>query len=191
MKLSTLLVGIASILFLVAASERTYMGHQVVDKEFPIDGGKTKWLPVTEAGPIPAETQAFKVEVAGISLQRSILSPRQAALAWQFALTVKTSNTLEHVVVEEVYPSSVARVVVDDHSPSFREGRTWSGSSPSIEPSPNSTAWLFNDNDSVFVFRFTITPAGGPDVVLYQPSWISRPTKELTRQAVLKIHDGK
>jgi hypothetical protein len=191
MKLKIPLIAIVSLLFLTAASERTYMGYQVVDKEFPIDGGRTKWLPVTEAGPIPAETQAFKIEVAGVFVQHSILSPRQAALSWQFVLTLKTPNGLEHVVVEEVYPSSVARVVVNDHSPSIRGGRTWSGSSASIEPSPNSTAWLFNDNDSVFVFRFTITPVASPDVILYQPAWISRPAKELFRQAVLKIQGGK
>jgi len=187
MKAKTLLIVVISILFLSAARERTYMGYQVVDKEFPIAGGKTVSLPVTQAGPIPAENQDFKIEAAGVSVQPSTLNPRQAALVWHFVLTDKASKALERVVVEEVYPDAVAAIVVDDHSPALKE-KTWSGASASVEPSPIFTDWLFHDGDSVFVFRFTITPAGRPPVVLYQPAWYSRPIKEQFRQVVATIN---
>jgi len=187
MKAKTLLIVVTSILVLYAAKERTYMGYQVVDKEFSIAGGKTVRLPVTQAGPIPAENQDFKIEAAGLSVHPSPLNSKQAALAWGFSLTDKASKALERVVVEEVYPSSTARTVVDDHSPSLQE-KLWSGSSASVEPNPIFTPWLFDDRDSVFVFRFTITPAGSPPVVLYQPAWYSRPIKEQFRQVVAAIN---
>jgi hypothetical protein len=162
---------------------RTYMGHRVVDMNFPIAGGETVSLPVTDAGPIPAESPAFKIEIAGVSID----GPKQATLAWKFALTSKTSKTLEHVLVEEVHPSEVAKVLVDDPSPSLKD-KIWSSTTAGIEPNPSTTAWLFTEVASVFVFRFTITPAGSPPVVLYQPAWFSPPSKEAFRQAIARIN---
>jgi hypothetical protein len=184
MKNTTLLpLVIASLLLVAAAPERTYMGHRVVDRDFTIAGGETVSLPVTDAGPIPAENPAFKIEVAGVSIQKSIAGPK---LAWKFALTAKTAKTLEHVLVEEVHPSEVAKVLVDDPSPSLQD-KIWSSATAGIEPNPGTTAWLFTEEASVFVFRFTITPAGGPSVVLYQPAWFAPPQKEAFRQAIAQI----
>ena len=102
-------------------------------------------------------------------------------------MTAKASNKLERVVVEEVHPSKVAKVMVDDQSPALKE-KAWSGSSASAESNPNSTAWLFSDETSVFVFRFTITSAGSPPVVLYQPAWFSLSSKVAFRQVVTRIN---
>jgi len=163
------------------------MGYQVVDKEFPIAGGKTVSLPVTQDGPIPAENQDFKIDVAGFSVQPSILNPKQAALTWHFALTAKTAKTLDRVLVEEVYPDAVATTMVDDHSPSLKE-KAWFSNLAGVQANPIFVEWLFSERDSVFVFRFTITPAGSPPVVLYQPAWFSRPVKEQFRQVVKQIN---
>lgn len=183
----TLLLAIASFSLFSAASERTYLGYKVFDMGFPIAGGKTVALPVTDAGPIPAENQDFKVEAAGVSVQPSLFSPRRAALAWGFSLTAKSSKAPAHVVIEEVYPDKTATLLVDDKSPALKE-KAWSGSSASVEATPGTTAWLFAEDASVFVFRFTITPAGGSPEVLYQPSWISRPAKVSFRQVVARIN---
>jgi len=187
MKAKTLLLVIVSVVLLSAASERTYMGYQVVDKEFPIAGGKTVSLPVTQAGPVPAENRDFKIEVAWVSVQPALFNSRQAALAWGFSLTSKASRALERVVVEEVYPSAVASIVVDDRSPSLKE-KVWFGSSVSVDATSASVPWLFSEKDSVFVFRITITPAGSPPVVLYQPAWISLPAKQQFQRRVMQIH---
>ncbi|HTG35492.1 MAG TPA: hypothetical protein VLB76_21435 [Thermoanaerobaculia bacterium] len=176
---------IVSVIFLSlsAASERTYMGYPVVDMKFPIAGGKAVSLPVTEAGPIPAEDRAFKIEAAGISIQPLLFSPKRATLAWQFALTAKSFETLEHVTVEEVYPDEVAKVLVDDQSPALKE-KTWSGSSIGVEPDLKSTPWLFSEGDSIFVFRFTINSKGKPPAILYQPAWISQSAKRMSQLSV-------
>jgi len=173
-----------------SARERTYMGHPVSDMKFPIAGGQEVSLPVTDAGPIPAEDKDYKIEVAGFSITPSLLRPKQAALAWQFALTAKGSQTLEHVKVEEVYPDDAVTVLVDDPSPSLQK-KVWSRSSVGVEPNPISVPWLFKEGSSVFVMRFTISPAGKPPVVLYQPVWFSKPVKETFRQQVLQINAGR
>lgn len=186
MKIKTLLVVVTS-LVLAAASERTHMGYKVTDMQFPIAGGKTVSLPVTDAGPIPAENEAFKIEAAGVGIQPSIVDPKQANLSWGFSLTSKASKSLEHVLVEEVYPTEVAKVIVDDRSPSLKDQK-WFGSPAGIEPGPSTTAWLFAEEGSVFVFRFTITPVGSRPVVLYQPVWLSQSSKAMFRQAVARIN---
>lgn len=160
------------------------MGQPVVDMQFPIAGGKTVSLPVTDAGPVPAEDGAFKIEAAGFYLNPSPADSKRALLGWHFGLTSKASETLRRVVVEEVFPSDVAKVLIDDPSPSL-SARMWSGDTVGVEPSPDSTPWLFTEDASVFVFRFTITSSGGQSpVVLYQPAWFSRPAKETLRQTI-------
>jgi len=186
MKTKTLLVLL--LLLATAARERTYMGQPVVDMQFSIAGGKTVSLPVTDGGPIPAEDRDFKIEAAGFSIQPSLFGSKQALLAWQFGLTSKTSKTLDRVVVEEVFPSDVSKVLVDDQSPSL-SGKMWSGSTVGVAPNPTSTPWLFTEKASIFVFRFTITPAGsGRPVVLHQPAWFSRPVKEQFQQTIARIN---
>jgi hypothetical protein len=164
------------------------MGQKVIDIQFPIAGGKMVSLPVTDGGPIPTEESAFKIEVAGFSIQPSLFDPKHVVLAWKFGLTSKTSKKLERVLVEEVFPSDVAKTLVDDHSPSL-SGKMWSGSNTGVEPNPTSTPWLFTEGASVFIFRFTITPAGGVNpVVLYQPAWFSRPVKGQFQQTIARIN---
>ncbi|HWM93252.1 MAG TPA: hypothetical protein VN493_20990 [Thermoanaerobaculia bacterium] len=186
MKTKTLLIAAAVSLLGVAASERTYMGHRVIEMQFPIAEGKKVSLPMTDAGPIPAEDKNFKVEAAGVSLQPMFLSPKNANLTWGFALTAKASQNLERVTVQEVHPSEVAKAFVDDQSPALK-GQVWSGSAVGVEPNPNSTAWLFQDGSSIFVFRFTIKPVGKRAVVLYQPVRFSQPAKEALRMTIRQI----
>lgn len=174
------------------------MGYEVREMQFPIAGGEVVSLPVTYAGPIPAENRAFKIEVAGFNIQPALFEPKRATLVWQFSLTAKSLKALDRVVVEEVFPSDVAKVLVDDKAPSLqhavREPRPgdradrWLASTAGLEPSSTSTPWLFTPEASIFVFRFTIEAAGKSPVVLYQPAWFSSPAKEAFRQTIARIN---
>jgi hypothetical protein len=189
MKAKNLFLLAAVFLLTSAARERTYMGQKVVDLSVPIVGGETLSLPVTAAGPIPAENRAFKVEVAGFNVHPSLVGPREATLSWGFVFTSKASKELARVLVEEVYPGEVAKVVVDDRSPALKD-KMWSGRSAAVLPSPDTTAWLYIEEPSLFVFRFTITPLGKSPVVLYQPAWFSPPVKGQFRQVIMNINAG-
>lgn len=176
-----------TVLLAGCASQNTYMGHKVVDMPFTVAGGKTVSLPITDAGPIPAENQSFKIEVAGFTVGPSKDNPSQAMLTWRFGLTAKSSQTLERVVVEEVAPAAVEKLLVEDHAPALKD-KVWSGSSQPIEASKTSTPWLYTDKASIYVFRFTIKARGEPDAVFYQPAWFSKPAKEKFREMIAKIN---
>jgi len=65
---------------------RTYMGHKVIESPFELSGGEVVKLPITDDGPIPAETDSYKVEVAGFSVGKSETQSHTAELTWGFAL---------------------------------------------------------------------------------------------------------
>lgn len=178
-----------AILLASCASQRTYMGHKVVDMPFIVAGGKTVALPVTDSGPIPAENQSFKIEMAGFTVRPAEDNPSQAVLTWQFALTAKSSQTLERVVVEEVAPSDIEKSFVEDRVPLLK-GKTWSRTAQPLLASRTSTPWLYTDKASIYVFRFTIKAPGEPDIVLYQPAWFSKSAKEIFRERIAKINGG-
>src|SRR5262245_3491918 len=82
------------------SSSRTYMGQKVVDAPFIVAGGtKTLRLPVTDGGPIPAEDERIKIQVAGFLISRKEPSP---TITWRFAFTSKHPQVIEQVVVEEL-----------------------------------------------------------------------------------------
>lgn len=198
MKLRLPFLVVASLLLAAAGKPRTYMGYEVREMQFPVAGGEVVSLPVTDAGPIPAENRAFKIEVAGFNIQPALFEPKRATLVWQFSLTAKSGTALERVVVEEVFPGDVAKVLVDDQTPSLvhatREpgpgdrADRWLGSTAGVEPTSASTPWLFTQEASIFVFRFRIHPAGRAPVVLYQPAWFPPPSKEAFRQTIVRIN---
>ncbi len=138
---------------------------------------------MTDAGPLPAETRDFNVEAAGASVQPAFFAPKQPTLAWGFALTIKKGKAPKRVVVEEVFPTEVATVLVDDSKPVL-QGTSWNGSSAGVDPTPASASWVFAEGATIFVVRFTITPEKGGPVILYQPVWYSAETKGLIRRSI-------
>src|SRR5688572_23781460 len=86
-------------------SAREFMGMEVVDMPFAVAGGEVLMLPATDGGPIPAEDDRFRVEVAGFNLTRTGTGP---ALAWGFTITAKQPVELESVEVVELAPSDPA-----------------------------------------------------------------------------------
>src|SRR4051812_31576743 len=63
---------------------REFMGHKVIDAPFVVAGGKTVVLPITDAGPIPAEDRKAKIEAAGFIITRSSDDPKLALIIWTF-----------------------------------------------------------------------------------------------------------
>jgi len=150
-----------------------------------IAGGETVTLPVTDGGPLPAENKAFKIEAAGPAVQPSDTDPDKPMVKWGFMLTVKSAQTLERVVVEQVYPNESVEGLIDDQAPALR-GRHWSGSSSGVGPDSNSLSWLFSDRTTLFVFRFRISAVNQPSAVLYQATAFSAPAKEVLRNAIFR-----
>jgi hypothetical protein len=179
------IVTLVTILILVGceATTRTYMGRRVVDVPFPIASGKIVTLPTTDGGAIPAENVDYKIEFAGFFIGPSGSDAKRANLTWRFALTDKTSKSIERIFIDEVSPSEIEKLILQDNAPKLNNG-VWTGATEPIEASHTSTPWLYMDKASIYVFRFTLHSRGEPPTVLYQLTWFSKPTKEAFRQKI-------
>lgn len=159
------------------ASQRSYHGQKVTDMPFPVAGGTTLMLPVTDGGPIPAQNDDIKIQVAGFVLHRAADHRSAPELSWTFAFTSRTGHRIEQVLVEEVGQGSTPRLMLADGAPRL-EGGNWSGSTKAVSADPESAPWLYANSASVFVFKFSIKPEGMPVQTLYQPSWFSAQAKQ-------------
>lgn len=169
------------------SSAPTYMGHRVHDISIPIAGGKTISASMTNAGPLPAENEDFKIEVAGFVVGPSKENPDQAVLTWKFGLTSKTGQSPEMIKVEEVSPSKEDRLLLEDTTPRL-QGNIWAGSTFPSPAGKTQTPWLYEKKGSIYVFRFTIKSTEKPAVILYQPAWYSEAAKDKFRQHIDNIN---
>jgi hypothetical protein len=161
----------------LAGGARAGTGQKIANMPFPIAGGQTVLLPVSDGGPIPAENDEVKIEVAGFVIGPSPTDPKVPLLTWKFAFTPKKGQTIEQVVVEEVAAADAAQLLVSDEIPRLDEG-FWRGTSRPFMADPESQRWLYSNSPSVFVFKFSIAFEGVPVQVLYQPSWFPAQAKK-------------
>jgi hypothetical protein len=75
---------------------------------------------------------------------------------------------------------------LEDTSPRL-QGNVWSGSTLPSPAGKTHTPWLYEKKGSIYVFRFTIKPAGKSAVMLYQPAWYSEAAKDKFRQHIDNI----
>lgn len=169
-------------LFVLAscASTSTYMGYPVKQVPFNLAGGTTVNLPITPAGPIPAETPHYKVEVAGIFKGPSKSNPGKTDMWWGFSVTNKNRASLESVLVERVYPDADVIPMISDNQPVVKNG-VWSAGTQPLEINSENLPWLFSATPTTFVYRFTIKAKDIPAEILYQPSSYSGQVKALFR----------
>lgn len=97
---------------------------RVVAMPFPIAGDRVLYLPVSDTGPLPAEAGGLTVRVAGFAIEHSPRDPQRALFKWTFQVVTKSHSVFDSVVVEEVFPTDVARIVVTDKKPVLH-GDVW------------------------------------------------------------------
>lgn len=178
-----------SIIFLLAfipiigwTSPDTYMGYKVVEETFSIAGGKTIQIPITDAGPIPAEDEHFKIEIVGLEMAPMKNTLNAPGINWKFVFTTKTTKPLERVIVEQVSPGDSAVLMLQDNSPELKStnwGKAWGKATEQIEVTKESAGWLFTPKASIFIFKFTIQPKDESEHILYQATWFPSKTKSL------------
>jgi hypothetical protein len=159
------------------ASSPAPKSQDIAEMSFPIAGGKILHLPVTDRGPIPAENDKIKIQIAGFAISPSTGDPAIPSLTWAFAFKTKTDQRIEQVVVEEVGESDSAKLLVSDDRPDVEHGG-WAGKSEVIKADKQSAAWLYSSKPSIFVFKFSIKVQGMPAQILYQPSWFTAAAKK-------------
>ena len=169
-----------------AANSNGTSESDVRDMPFVIAGGKIVSLPATDAGPIPAENDYCKIEAAGIGMGHDHRDPKRILMFWGFSVRMKSSEAPERITIEEVAPSDVEKLVLDDMKPILHDS-VWSTRTSPIEPNAQATPWVYSDKATIFVFRFTIKPIGKAPIVMYQPAWFPVSSK----QALVHHAEGK
>jgi hypothetical protein len=137
-------------------------------QEFKIAGGQAVTCPVTETGPLPAESGPYKMVTAGFALGPDPTG-KHLALIFGFDVNVNPKGKPTRVLIEDV-SGDVASTMVDDSNPKV-EKKNWSANAKPILISETSTPWIFENTSTIKVFKVTVSAKDTPDVVLYQPAF--------------------
>ena len=153
--------------------------------ELKISGGKTIKCAMSDAGPLPAQSGPYKMEVAGMMLNQDEDS-KSTSLIFTFGLRASTVALPTHIVVEDV-SGAKAITVIDDGTPKF-EKDYWKGNAAPVVLSEANTPWLFDGKPTIKVFKITISVKDAEDVIMYQPSWYATESKAMIIE-ILKQDD--
>lgn len=145
----------------------------------PIAGGQAVRLERRGAGFKQAGND--RVVVTDASLQVVNLDGKNY-LRWNFVITPKQTTVLNTIRIEDV-SDSAALIMVNDVAPQLDAGK-WTETSGLMDLSSSSARWLFQANESVRVFRFTINELDGQSDVLYQGVQYSPASKEAIRSTI-------
>jgi hypothetical protein len=156
----------------------THQGFVKSNLDLNIDGDKVITLPMTRAGAIPTENEFYKIETAGILAGLKKGNPEESDLTWSFSFIAKSLQQLDSVTIEQVDTSGELAPMLQDKSPKLKNG-SWFGKSKPYTMSRVTSPWLYSNQDSIFLFKFTIIEKGKAPVVMYQPSLISKGTKSI------------
>ncbi|CAH0535396.1 hypothetical protein VST7929_02969 [Vibrio stylophorae] len=167
----------------------TYMGYDVVSMPFNIAGGDVIYLPVTDAGAIPAENNGYKMQVAGFTIGESKVHDNEAEIIWNFAFSSMSDQEISNIVIEELAPTKVIKVLAEVENPQLIDGR-WSLNLEPSKASAINTPWIFSDKASVYVFRIIINLESGEQVILNQPAWFSKPVLNGFASQIISIENG-
>jgi len=101
---------------------------------------------------------------------------------WTFSIHPKQPIQFRSIRVEDVSgPQPV--LMINDVAPQLQDGK-WTGSGGMIELTPTGLPWLFDGQESLRVFQFTITEMDGRAYVLQQSVPYSKAAKAAVRNLV-------
>jgi len=171
--LKTLLTSALPLLWL------TGCGSSSSQLSVPISGGQTVRVQRQAAGFKQAENE--RVIITDASLQAVNLDGT-FYVRWNFVLHLKQAIALSTVRIEDV-SESTPLLLVNDVAPQLEAGRCTENAGL-MALSSASARWLFQANESVRTFRFTIAEPDGQSYVLYQAVQYSPAAKEAIRAMV-------
>ena len=159
--------------------------QEVRTREFTVADGSVVKVAWTLGGPLPVENDAYVVTNAGFGVPRP--KTRTAALTqkWIFDIALKSDVKLDSITVEEVWPAKLPVLYLRDDAPDTARQR-WNGITAELPATQEAAPWLYRDDNTVFIFKFTVTPHGQPPVVAYQAAVESPALKQGTVSRALK-----
>nr|WP_086937753.1 hypothetical protein [Thaumasiovibrio occultus] len=153
--------------------KETYLGYEVVELPIVIKGGEVLPMRVTNAGPIPASANGYKMQFAGFSVKAKDAQPDQAEITWGIAFDTENSEEIAYIKVEDLSDPAALNETVTIENPEVINGY-WKHNFVPQEASQAATPWIFSGKASFFVFRITIVNTAGQETVLEQLMWMSK-----------------
>jgi hypothetical protein len=129
----------------------------------------------------PEMAKSGNIEIVQAALMPSPVREKKEVV-YLFAFSDKSPEPAKSVIVEDVSDDS-AKLMVEDLHPKFNKGR-WVGYSRVFTPNDAALNWLTFLDDSIRVFRFTITSASGEKIVLHQ-AWMVPAGMKMAMRAML------
>jgi len=144
-----------------------------IQVSIPVAGNQTQSF--TRIGPqfVFSENSELAVEEAGLTTYRT---EGRNYVRWTFSIRPKTFERFQRVVVEDMTGAQPA-TLVDDRSPQLGEVH-WTGQSALIRATADQVPWLFDNAETVRVFRITVQFANGKTSTLYQPTRFTPKSKQ-------------
>jgi hypothetical protein len=140
----------------------------------PIANGETMEISIKNGGLVLAEQD-------GIHILQVALNPssNKKDVVYTFEFSAKNGLVPTHVLIEDLTETPI-KVVADDPAPKLKDGH-WKLDTPVLDPKDPTFEWLVQLDDTIRVYRFTITLADGRQVVLRQPQMFPVFMKQLIR----------
>lgn len=171
--------------------DETYLGQRVFNLPYIVDGGKEIFLRYAQGGPLPAESPEIKINGADTMASVKQGYPEASELRWGFIFTLKDKSLkVSSVQVDLVNsPESLLRLI-DDTQPTIINGQ-WLGKSKPTPMTEEFIPWFYNSGDSRFMFKFTITLTTGQTIILYQLTWFSEYSKNISKKMMFPKNKRK
>ena len=130
--------------------------------QIPIAGSQTVQVEFSKGNPVNAENDDFRVEKANLILDAKAKQGR-----YLFELVQKNRSERPGRIKVEDVTDDTAVTLADERHPILREARwRWEGEMMTFDPT--NAKWLFELENSLRIYRFTIATAGGNEAVLYE-----------------------
>lgn len=140
----------------------------------PVANGETMEMSIKNGGLTLAEQD-------GVHILQVALNPTadKKHIIYTFELSVKNGMVPTHILVEDMTETPV-RVAADDAAPKLVANH-WKLNTPELDPKDPLFEWLIQLDDSIRVYRFTVTLADGRQIILKQPQMFPVYMKQLIR----------
>jgi hypothetical protein len=159
----SLTLSLGALLFMAGCATKEYTYNTVVS------GGEQLHFSIVGGRPAPATADGIKILEAGLRPDAQL---KKVLYGFHFSDT--GGHSLQSVRVEDVSETE-AVLLLEDLQPKMVDHQ-WNGTTRLFEADDPALKWVFYVNDSVRVYRFSITFADGRKLILNQaamvPGWV-------------------
>ena len=135
-----------------------------VSLQIPISGATTASIEFAKGVPLHAENDDIRIEKALLNIDYKTKLTNYEFIFRQ----LNKGDRPTYVKVEDVTDDS-CQTLVEDRQPVLKDER-WTGTTPPLTPDESNSKWLFELENSIRVYRFTILTSRGRTWVLYEAS---------------------